>query len=232
MNKIQNLTLMSLMLMTSNSIMAQQETKSEISFSIGGQTPNNKGIGEGIGEALGGALGRAIGTIMTFGLVNPNSMNDNTRVDESSSPTFSVQYLYRVSPNLKVGALAAYQHTSAKLLMADSHGSYNEAAKAANDYFIVMPTVKAMWIEKKNIGLYSKAAAGICIASNRAEMSKGATEKTPGELTNQIKSDKGTRFAYQISAIGFEVGSKNLRGFAELGYGFQGIGQIGVCYKF
>ena len=46
------------------------------------------------------------------------------------------------------------------------------------------------------------------------------------------KSDKGTRFAYQASVIGFEAGSDNLRAFVELGYGFQGIGQVGVCYKF
>ena len=232
MKNIQILSLMALMLLASNSVMAQQETNSEISFSIGGQTPNNKGVFDGIGEGLGSAFGRAIGTIMTFGLVDPNSITDKTKVDESSTPTFSVQYLYRVSPKLKVGALAAYQRTSAKLLMADSYGGYNQVAKATNDYIIVMPTVKAMWIENKTIGLYSKVAAGICIASNKAEMTNGVTERNPGELTNQIKSDKGTRFAYQISAIGFEIGSKRLRGFAELGYGFQGIGQVGICYKF
>lgn len=233
MKKIQILSLVALMFMTgSQAAMAQQETKSEISISVGGETPNNKGIGDGIGEALGSAFGRAIGTILTFGLVDPNSMTDNTKVEDSHTPTFSIQYMYRVSPKLKVGAVATYQQTSSKLMVADKQGGYHEAAKATNNYFVVMPAVKAMWVEKKNIGLYSKLAVGISIASNKAEMTNGAKESTPGELTNRIKSDKGTRFAYQVSAIGLEVGSKNLRGFAELGYGFQGIGQVGICYKF
>jgi hypothetical protein len=232
MKKIQILSLAALMLLVSNTTMAQQETKSEISFSVGGETPNNKGIGDGIGEAFGSAFGRAIGTILTFGQVDPNSMTDKYKVDDSGSLTFNIQYMYRVAPKVKLGALATYQRTSSKLMMEDTNGNHHEAAKATNDYFVVMPAAKFMWVEKKNIGLYSKVAAGICIASNKAEMTNGVKESTPGELTDRIKSDKGTRFAYQVSAIGLEVGSRNLRGFAELGYGFQGIGQIGICYKF
>ena len=232
MRKIQILSLVALMLVASNSVMAQLDSKSEVSFSVGSETLNNKGLGDGIGEAFGSTSGRAITTILTFGLVDPNSMTDKTKVKNSSTPTFNVQYLYRVLPKTKVGALVAYQQTSSKLLVADNKGNFLEAAKASNNYVIVMPTVKQMWIENMNIGLYSKVAAGICIASNKAEMTNGVTEKTPGELTDQIKSDKGTRFAYQASVIGFEAGSDNLRAFAELGYGFQGIGQVGVCYKF
>lgn len=232
MRKIQILSLVALMLVASNSVMAQLDSKSEVSFSVGSETLNSKGLGDGIGEAFGSTSGRAITTILTFGLVDPNSMTDKTKVKNSSTPTFNVQYLYRVLPKTKVGALVTYQQTSSKLLVADNKGNFLEAAKASNNYVIVMPTVKQMWIESKNIGLYSKAAAGICIASNKAEMTNGVTEKTPGELTDQIKSDKGTRFAYQASVIGFEAGSDNLRAFAELGYGFQGIGQVGVCYKF
>lgn len=63
-------------------------------------------------------------------------------------------------------------------------------------------------------------------------MVNGAKEKTPGELTDQIKSDKGTRFAYQVSTVGFEAGSKNFRCFVELGYGFQGFAQIGGSINF
>lgn len=232
MKKIQILGLMALMFMTSNSVMAQLDSKSEVSISVGVETPNNKGIGDGIGEALGSAFGRSLATVLTFGLVDPNSMTDNTKVKDSSTPTFSIQYLYRVLPKLKVGALATFQQTSSKLMVADNKGNFLEAAKATNNYIIVMPTAKAMWIENKSIGLYSKLAAGICIASNKAEMSDGVTEKTSGELTDKIKSDKGTRFAYQASVIGFEAGTKNLRGFIELGYGFQGVGQVGVSYKF
>ena len=209
MKKIQFMSLMALMLLASNTAMAQLDSKSEISFSVGGGTPNERGIGEAIGEGL----GKAIVSAITGGLYNPNE----TRRDDSSTLAFNLQYLYRIAPKIKVGGALTYQHTSTTLMVAD------------NDYFTVMPVVKAMWIEKNHIGLYSKAAAGICIASNSAKVCSGfgAAEK----YIDEIKSDKGTRFAYQVSAIGFEAGSKNIRGFVELGYGFQGFAQAGVSIK-
>lgn len=222
MKKIQFMSLMALMLLASNTAMAQLDSKSEISFSVGGGTPNERGIGEALGEGF----AKAIISGMTGGLYNPNE----TRRDDSSTLAFNLQYLYRIAPKIKVGGALTYQHTSTTLMVSDNNGTYHDAAKANNDYFTVMPVVKAMWIEKNHIGLYSKAAAGICIASNSAKACSGfgAAEK----YLDEIKSDKGTRFAYQVSAIGFEAGSKNIRGFVELGYGFQGFAQAGVSIKF
>ena len=221
MKKIQFMSLMALMLLVSNTTMAQLDSKSEISFSVGGGTPNERGIGEALGEGF----AKAFISGMTGGLYNPNE----TRRDDSSTLAFNLQYLYRIAPKIKVGGALTYQHTSTTLMVADNNGTYHDAAKANNDYFTVMPVVKAMWIEKNHIGLYSKAAAGICIASNSAKVCSGfgAAEK----YIDEIKSDKGTRFAYQVSAIGFEAGSKNIRGFVELGYGFQGFAQAGVSIK-
>ena len=222
MKKIQFMSLMALMLLVSNTTMAQIDSKSEISFSVGAGTPNERGIGEALGEGF----AKAIASAITGGLYDPNT----TKRDDSSSLAFNLQYLYRVAPKIKVGGAVTYQHTNATLLVADNNGTYHDAAKANNDYFTVMPVAKFMWIEKNHIGLYSKAAAGICIASNSAKACSGfgAAEK----YVDEIKSDKGTRFAYQVSAIGFEAGSKNIRGFVELGYGFQGFAQAGVSVKF
>ena len=227
MKKIQFMSLMALMLLVSNSAMAQLDSKSEISFSVGTYTPNEKGIGEAIGEGLGTAIGQMVATIITFGQVD---LTSKTQKEESYSPTFNLQYLYRVAPKVKVGASLTYQHTSAKLMAEKQSGGYLDIAKATNDYFTVMPVAKFMWIEKDHIGLYSKAAAGICIASNSAKACSGFGEAE--KYVDEIKTDKGTRFAYQVSAIGFEAGSKNLRGFVELGYGFQGLAQAGVSVKF
>ena len=229
MKKIQILSLMTLMLLMGNTAMAQEETKSEISVSIGDPTPNVKGIGEGIAEAIGDGIGKLIGAIITMGQVD---LNDKSKKEENNSIAYSLQYLYRVAPNVKVGGIFSYQNTSAKLLLGDTNGNYQAVAKASNNYFTVMPTVKGMWSENKNTGFYSKVAAGICIANNSAKMCEGFKETTPGEVTDCIKSDKGTRFAYQISVIGFEAGYRNIRGFIELGYGFQGLAQIGTSFKF
>jgi len=229
MRTIKFFSLTALMLLMSSSTMAQLDSKSELSFSVGGETPNQKGIIDGMAEAFGSAFGKMLGTIITLGQVD---LTDKNRTEDSYTPTFSIQYLYRVAPTLKVGGLIAYQQTSSTLEVEDTNGSYHEAAKATNNYFIVMPTAKHIWSEKKNTGFYSKLAAGICIADNSAKMADGVKEDTPGEVTNRIKSGKGTRFAYQISAIGFEAGTSHLRAFIELGYGFQGFAQLGASYKF
>ena len=79
----------------------------------------------------------------------------------------------------------------------------------------------------KKIILCLMLCLGLC---GEAQAQKMKLE--PGELTDQIKSDKGTRFAYQVSAVGFEAGSKNFRCFVEFGYGFQGFAQIGGSITF
>ena len=225
------MSLLALLLMMSNSAMAQLDSKSELSISIGGGTPNEKGIGEGIGEALGTAIGKSIGAIITLGQAD---LTDKTKKDESSTPSITVQYLYRVAPKVKIGGALSYQHTSAKLMAESTSGGYYDIAKSKNNYFTVMPVAKFLWIEKTHIGLYSKVAAGICIASNSAEICNGVMVEPDKQerVINDIKSDKGTRFGYQVSAIGFEAGSKAVRGFVELGYGFQGFAQAGLSIMF
>ena len=232
MKKIQILSLMALMLLMSNSAMAQLDSKSEISFSVGTYTPNEKGFAEAIGEGLGKAMGMGVAAIITMGQAD---LKDKTQQEESYSPTFNLQYLYRVAPKVKIGASLTYQHTSVKLMAEKQSGGYLDIAKATNDYFTVMPVAKFMWIEKDHIGLYSKAAAGICIASKSDPKFCNGVQVDPDKadrVLKEIKTDKGTRFAYQVSAIGFEAGSKNIRGFVELGYGFQGLAQAGLCVKF
>lgn len=230
MKHIQFVSLLALMLLMSNSAMAQLDSKSEFSVSVGVGTPNEKSIGENLGEVFGTALGSAIGTIITFGQVEFTNTN---KKEEHAGPAITLQYLYRVAPKLKIGAGLTYQHTSATLKVQDKEGSYHDIAKASNNYFTVVPTAKFMWIEKKHVGLYSKAAAGICIASNSSEFSNGVQvdSSKKDQILDDIKSDKGTRFGYHVSAIGFEAGSKSIRGFAEVGYGFQGFVQAGLTIK-
>ena len=117
MKKIQIMSLMALMLLMSNSAMAQLDSKSEISFSVGTYTPNEKGFAEAIGEGLGKAMGMGVAAIITMGQAD---LKDKTQQEESYSPTFNLQYLYRVAPKVKIGASLTYQHTSVKLMAAGS----------------------------------------------------------------------------------------------------------------
>ena len=217
--------LMAMMFAVSNSAMAQNDTKSEFSFSVGGYTPNQTTLAEGIGEGL----GKAMATMITFGLYDASK----TSKDEKTSPAYTVQYLYRVSPNLKIGGAVTYQHTSYTLSVKNKDtGAYDDVAKNRNNYFTVMPTVKASWFDKKNISLYSKVAAGVCIAFKDSKVKSGVSDEDAKTLLKEVETKKGTRFGYQVSPIGCEFGSKNIRAFVELGYGFQGLGLAGLSIQF
>ena len=217
--------LMAMMFAVSNSAMAQNDTKSEFSFSVGGYTPNQTTLAEGIGEGL----GKAMATMITFGLYDASK----TAKDEKTSPAYTVQYLYRVSPNLKIGGAVTYQHTSYTLSVKNKDtGAYDDVAKNRNNYFTVMPTVKASWFDRKNISLYSKVAAGVCIAFKDSKVKSGVSDEDAKTLLKEVETKKGTRFGYQVSPIGCEFGSKNIRAFVELGYGFQGLGLAGLSIQF
>ena len=217
--------LMAMMFAVSNSAMAQNDTKSEFSFSVGGYTPNQTTLAEGIGEGL----GKAMATMITFGLYDASK----TAKDEKTSPAYTVQYLYRVSPNLKIGGAVTYQHTSYTLSVKNKDtGAYEDVAKNRNNYFTVMPTVKASWFDRKNISLYSKVAAGVCIAFKDSKVKSGVSDEDAKTLLKEVETKKGTRFGYQVSPIGCEFGSKNIRAFVELGYGFQGLGMAGLSIQF
>ncbi len=217
--------LMAMMFAVSNSAMAQNDTKSEFSFSVGGYTPNQTTLAEGFGEGF----GKAMASMMTFGLYDASK----TSKDEKTSPAYTMQYLYRVSPNLKIGGAVTYQHTSYTLSVKNKDtGAYEDVAKNRNNYFTVMPTVKASWFDKKNISLYSKVATGVCIAFKDSKVKSGVSDEDAKTLLKEVETKKGTRFGYQVSPIGCEFGSKNIRAFVELGYGFQGLGLAGLSIQF
>ena len=109
-----------------------------------------------------------------------------------------------------------------------NEGKYKKKLKLVKKILVMvavamMPAAKFNWLRMKNFGMYSKLAAGLTFASKKEDYSKGNTP-------NQSESKVG--FNFQVSAIGFEAGSENIRAFAELGVGEQGIILAGVRAKF
>ena len=83
-------------------------------------------------------------------------------------------------------------------------------------YFTLMPAVKFDWFQSKTFGVYSKLGAGATIRSE-----KGGDE-----------NESALHFNWQASLLGLELGSHQIRGFVEVGVGEQGIGLVGLRYKF
>lgn len=156
------------------------------------------------------SIGDAMGTILTFGAVKYS--------DGNFTGPIAVEYFYHLNPVVGVGAIGAYAKETKDILVANEN--YGEAK---NSYVTVMPAAKFNWLRKKYFGLYSKVAAGLTFASLKENYTKSGAE-------NQSESKVG--FNFQASALGIEAGSENIRAFAELGVGEQGVILAGIRAKF
>lgn len=131
----------------------------------------------------------------------------------------SLEYHYRTSHLIAVGAIAAFAgHNEEQELNGALY------AKSKNSYFTLMPSVKFNWLRRANWGLYSKVAAGASLRHSSIDRER-VSDKSD-------ESDNMAFFNFQLSALGFEAGTENVLGFAELGVGEQGIALAGVRFKF
>lgn len=124
-------------------------------------------------------------------------------LNNKNSGSFNLEYMYNLNSKMAAGLVLGYEHSKMKSL------DYKV------DFITIMPSFKMNWIKKDIFRFYSKIALGVTldVAS-----------------TDDI-NDTSVEFAYQVSPLGFEVG-KSISGFAEIGYGHQGIGLIGIRYRF
>lgn len=123
---------------------------------------------------------------------------------------YNIDYSHRINKIVTVGATVNY-----------FEGSKFSDSDKREKYYTVLPHVKVDYLNKKYFTLYGKVGAGFAVNK--------FTEKEDGKLMDKSR----TKFAFQISPIGAEIGpNKHLRVFAELGFGFTGTEQIGIRYKF
>lgn len=128
-----------------------------------------------------------------------------------------LEYHYRVSPLIGVGAVAVYSHHEEDLLKDDA------VIRSRNkNYYTIMPSVKFNWLRRNHWGLYSKVAIGASLFNQKMK------EADTGQKTD----DNKVNFNFQASAIGIEAGSGTIHGFFEAGLGEQGVFLGGVRAKF
>jgi len=83
--------------------------------------------------------------------------------------------------------------------------------------------LKINWLNTKYVNLYSKTGIG-CMA-----WSYHLTEYQP-DLYEIVMPSNHFDYAYQITPIGIEVGTKQYAGFLQIGYGMEGMIGIGFRY--
>ena len=133
---------------------------------------------------------------------------------------FSAEYFYHVSPLVGVGGIGVYNHHSQDVLQSDE-----VTGKRTSDYFTIMPAVKFNWLRKHKWGMYSKVGLGY----TRAEF-KTTGKDSSGSYTKDSSGDNF--FNFQVSLVGIEAGNRSMRGFAELGFGEQGLIHGGLRFRF
>lgn len=161
-------------------------------------------------------------TVLSFleDLVSITATAGGVKYDnEKNFGPIAVEYFYHLAPKVGVGAVGTYVNTKKDILIGGS-----TAGDVKVNYFSVMPAVKLGWFEKEHVGMYSKLAAGVTFRSEKQKWTdNGKAEEV---------SESGAKFNFQASLVGIEAGSKAIRGFAELGFGEQGVILAGLRYKF
>jgi len=134
----------------------------------------------------------------------------------------SAEYFYHISPKIGVGVIGAFARETKDIFVGGK--KYNDD-KATNTYITLLPAVKFNWVDKQNWGLYSKLGLGATFRNQKQEWSDSNSHQKSESSTDVFLN-------FQATAIGIEGGLPNLRLFAELGVGEQGIVLGGVRARF
>ena len=148
-------------------------------------------------------------------------MGGATYDNESFTGPIAIEYFYRTSPVVAVGGIFAYGNLKEDLYFDKDHKIKDGVTK--NNYLTVMPSVKFDWLRSKNFGMYSKLAAGVTLRNEKIDYVNGKEDNY---------NETAWHFNWQASLIGAEVGGENIRAFAEIGIGEQGVLLVGVRTRF
>lgn len=145
--------------------------------------------------------------------------------------SISLSYFYHLNPQWSAGLIVGtgrrpYDDLVIEKTTTPQGNDASEPLYAGNlnctDWYF-MPAAKLKWYFMHKSCIYSKVAFG---AMSQHEYFKAVN----CDLFND--SRRTWHVAYQLSPIGIEVGSGSLRFFTELGYGMEGVVNIGTSYHF
>lgn len=148
----------------------------------------------------------------TFSFADDVFDEDITITNGGSSGFINLGYDYQLNRTFTIGGNFGYNRMS--LDLKDNTGSMSAAA--LNIYTIMLES-RIYWFNKPNVGMYSKPALGVMIVN--ANLMDDNDNQTIGIPTAHL------------SLIGVEFGGDTVRGFSELGAGFQGFLQLGLRFR-
>ncbi len=146
--------------------------------------------------------------------VAPFSHDTVFNVNVSGYGGFSFQYSYRISKVVSIGGVISFNPVKSSITF--DHKTYG----AISSYFItLMPRVDFTYIRRGIFSMYSGFAIGGTYAIMQSNYSNKPDDTTTGFL-----------LGFQLNCVGFRVG-KDIGGFAEFGFGNQGIINLGLSAR-
>ncbi len=202
----QTALILGLIIALSGSANAQQSDgfpKNELQASYGIGTLTEIEVG------LGETMASAFADIFSF---SPDSVQ---QVFTSAKGSINLQYARRLSKVIKLGVTASFNPVKSRVEFKQGYYSHDSW------YFIsLMPRIDFLYLNRGIFSMYSGLAVGATYYIDKN------TTSDQGSSTLQ-----GWLFAFQINALGFRVG-KDIGGFAEFGFGDQGLINIGISGRF
>lgn len=127
-----------------------------------------------------------------------------------ATPVFSLNYHYRLTKWLWVGAMVNYTYYK-------DHTDYTYPFWSSRilNCITLMPELRFSYLNRPHVTLYSAAALGLTLF-----------------LNNQIDPSPSTYPTFQLTAFGVRVGGEHLFGTFELGAGIKGVASAGIGYAF
>ena len=155
-------------------------------------------------------------------MLDPVVGTDITYGGESHSGCFYLSYRARLLPKFRLGATFAYDKVSKDYIYRlPDEGMRLFSTPGKNHFLTVTADAQFSYLQSESgvLSLYWSVSAGVSFHKQRLE---GLNEYDRSR----------TRFAYQVSPLGVTVGAKQLGAFAELGFGYRGVLQLGIYARF
>lgn len=145
--------------------------------------------------------------------------------DDQAGIAYNFQYNRRFTKHFGVGGVFTYQRITNGVYpgwIEKRRGEPNtKIGEMKSHYISLMPIAKLFWFDTKYVGMYTKLGAGLTILDRDFESyyHKYSDARTENE--------KSCFLALQVSPIGIEIG-KDFRFFLEVGYGTEGLLNLGL----
>ncbi|KAA1244994.1 hypothetical protein [Aquimarina sp. RZ0] len=145
------------------------------------------------------------------------TLGNSTFLEKNSYGAVFISYKRAIANNLLLGVAFTYQNSDGDVITGRSKiGDFEE------EYYTIALESDYHYISKDIFKMYSGLGIGYTIRNEDFRA-------TDANFSNE--SMNSNHFNFQITGIGVRVG-KALSGYAEAGFGYRGVLNLGVSYQF